>query len=71
MARAARSSSRRSSPEANQNAGFALVNALLPPYAIRIKDDRTVLRAVARIETLREAAIPGTWFNAPHRFRID
>src|SRR5207249_4998597 len=56
----------------NQNAGFGLTSALIPPFAMfGVKSDGLFYaRSVAPGQAF-ETAIPGTWFNAPHRFRID
>ena len=58
--------------EAGQNAGFGLTTALLPPYAMfGTKEDGLFYARSVSPGTLRETVIPGNWFNAPHRFRID
>jgi hypothetical protein len=56
----------------NQNAGFGLTTALLPPFAMfgTKADGLLYARSLAPGITL-ETAIPGSWFGAPHRFRID
>jgi len=56
----------------DQNAGFGLTSALLPPFAMfGVKaDGQLYARSVAPGQAF-ETAIPGSWLNAPHRFRID
>jgi hypothetical protein len=56
----------------NQNVGFGLTSALIPPFVMfGVKTDgQLYARAVAPGQAL-ETAIPGNWFTAPHRFRID
>ena len=56
----------------NQNAGFGLTTALLPPFAMfGVKTDgQLYARSVAPGQAF-ETAIPGSWFSGPHRFRID
>jgi hypothetical protein len=56
----------------NQNVGFGLTGALLPPYAMfGVKPDGLFYARSLAPAQLRETVIPGNWFNAPHRFRID
>jgi hypothetical protein len=56
----------------NQNAGFGLTTALLPPFAMfGVKaDGQFYARSVAPGQLL-ETPIAGGWFNTPHHFRID
>jgi hypothetical protein len=56
----------------NQNVGFGLTSALIPPFAMfGIKSDgQLYARSVAPGQSL-ETPIPGSWLGAPHRFRID
>jgi hypothetical protein len=60
------------SGQPNQNAGFGLTSALIPPFAMfGVKTDGLFYaRSVAPGQAF-ETAIPGSWFGAPHRFRID
>ncbi|PYQ87572.1 MAG: hypothetical protein DMG02_20530 [Acidobacteria bacterium] len=62
----------RFSGAADQNAGFGLTSALLPPFAMfGVKaDGQLYARSVAPGQAI-ETPIPGSWFTAPHRFRID
>jgi hypothetical protein len=57
---------------ANQNVGFGLTTALVPPFAMfGVKADGLLYaRSVAPGQAL-ETAISGSWLKAPHRFRID
>ncbi len=57
---------------ANQNAGFGLTSALIPPFAMfgTKTDGVFYARSVAPGQAF-ETPIPGNWFNTPHRFRID
>jgi hypothetical protein len=56
----------------NQNAGFGLTTALIPPFAMfGVKADGLFYaRSVAPSQAM-ETPIPGSWFAAPHWFRID
>jgi hypothetical protein len=60
------------SGQPNQNAGFGLTTALLPPFAMfGVKaDGQFYARSVAPGQ-VHETLMPGNWFNTPHRFRID
>ena len=62
----------RFSGEPNQNVGFGLTSALIPPFAMfGVKSDGLFYaRSVAPGQAF-ETAIPGSWFTASHRFRID
>jgi len=60
------------SGEPNQNAGFGLTSALLPPFAMfGVKPDGLFYARSVAPGQLFETAISGSWFGAPHRFRID
>jgi hypothetical protein len=60
------------SGQPNQNVGFGLTSALVPPFAMfGVKaDGRLYARSVAPGQAF-ETLMPGSWFSAPHRFRID
>jgi hypothetical protein len=55
-----------------QNVGFGLTSPTIPPLAMfGVKaDGQLYARALVTGQAL-ETAIPGSWFAAPHRFRID
>jgi hypothetical protein len=59
-------------PTANQNVGFGVTSALIPPFAMfGVKaDGKLYARSVAPGQAI-ETPLTGTWFGAPHRFRID
>jgi hypothetical protein len=60
------------SGQPNQNAGFGLTTALIPPFAMfGVKSDGQFYARSVAPSTVLETPIPGAWFNAPHRFRID
>src|SRR5439155_12728126 len=56
----------------NQNAGFGLTSALIPPFAMfgTKTDGLFYARSVAPGQAF-ETPTAGSWFKAPHRFRID
>jgi hypothetical protein len=57
---------------ADQNVGFGLTSALLPPFAMfGVKSDGQLYARSVAPGQLFETPIPGSWFNVPHRFRID
>jgi hypothetical protein len=60
------------SGQPNQNVGFGLTSALVPPFAMfGVKADGLFYaRSVAPGQVI-ETVMPGNWFNTPHRFRID
>jgi Calx-beta domain len=60
------------SGQPNQNVGFGLQTALLPPFAMfGVKaDGKFYARSVGPSQVF-ETLMPGNWFNTPHRFRID
>jgi hypothetical protein len=56
----------------NQNAGFGLTTALIPPYAMfGVKPDGLLYARSVAPGQLLETPIAGSWFGTPHRFRID
>jgi Calx-beta domain len=61
---------------ANQNAGLGLTSALIPPFAMfgTKTDGLLYARSVAPGQAFETPIAPptiGSWFNTPHRFRID
>ena len=58
--------------EPGQHAGFGLTASLLPPYALfGTKVDGSFYTRTNGGGQAIDTPIPGNWFNAPHRFRID
>jgi hypothetical protein len=56
----------------NQNVGFGVTSALLPPFAmIGVKADGQLYARSAAPGKIVETPIPGNWLNTPHHFRID
>jgi hypothetical protein len=52
--------------------GFGLTSALIPPFAMfGVKSDGQLYARSVAPGQLLETPIPGPWFAAPHRFRID
>jgi hypothetical protein len=59
-------------PTANQNVGFGITTALIPPYLMfGVKADGVLYARSVAPGQLLETPIAGQWFGAPHRFRID
>jgi hypothetical protein len=57
---------------ADQNVGFGLTSALLPPFAMfGVKSDGQLYARSVGPGQVFETPMAGSWFNAPHRFRID
>jgi hypothetical protein len=59
-------------PTANQNVGFGITTALIPPFTMfGVKADGVLYaRSVAPGQAL-ETPLGAKWFGAPHRYRID
>jgi hypothetical protein len=59
-------------PTANQNVGFGITTALIPPFAMfGVKaDGKLYARSVSPGQAI-ETPLTGNWFGAAHRFRID
>jgi hypothetical protein len=56
----------------NQGVGFGLTSALIAPMAtFGVKADGQLYARSVAPGQLFETPIPGSWFAAPHRFRID
>jgi len=64
--------SARFAPTGNQNVGFGITTALIPPYLMfGVKADGVLYARSVAPGQLLETPIAGKWFDAPHRFRID